>query len=58
LNYRNLMTLQQNVMNDSKDLFFDMNIYNKYTEKMRKALIKSLIDIDLVIKNECKRRNK
>jgi len=44
--YRRLMKILETVVNDSWQLFEDMNHYNRYAKEMRKDFIKSLSTID------------
>lgn len=44
--YRRLMKILETVVNDSWQLFEDMNHYNKYAREMREQFIKSLQTID------------
>ncbi|GAB4009948.1 MAG: prephenate dehydrogenase/arogenate dehydrogenase family protein [Bdellovibrio sp.] len=44
--YRRLMKILETVVNDSWQLFEDMNHYNKYAKEMREQFIKSLQTID------------
>jgi len=44
--YRRLMKILETVVNDSWQLFEDMNHYNRYAKEMREGFIKSLSTID------------
>jgi prephenate dehydrogenase len=48
--YKRLMKILETVQNDSWQLFYDMNKYNKYAKLMRGRFIKSIIKIDKKVK--------
>ena len=52
LGFERLLAVNENVNNDTWQLFLDMQHYNPYADKIRKKFINSLIDIDKEIEDK------
>lgn len=50
LGYKRLLKILETVKNDSQQLFYDMHHYNKYTKKIRKKFLTSLIKVEKKLK--------
>ncbi|MEM2918640.1 MAG: prephenate dehydrogenase [Candidatus Altiarchaeota archaeon] len=56
LSYRRLLKILETVKKDTKELFYDMHHYNKYSKNFRRDFIDSLVKIDKKIKTETCRK--
>lgn len=46
LGFQRLFSVQEQVVNDTEELFFDMNQYNSYAPKMRKKVLNALWEVE------------